>query len=264
MVARGPRLRLRGFNNEFCEHCLPIHNLSKGTLPAFSQLESPRVFIAAGARRLEARWGAPGARPDPLRRGLRREENVPTCARARSNLSRRGGCRSPRLAYWDCSRCLPGGVLGCGGLRGWGNPLPAQPHRIAGLEPNEIFLKPPGGPGLCAGQGIGAHPHPAPRSLADPWKAQGRGRHSGPCVTVDKQSFSASRGAGDPGGWTWRRRPSHSCSVCVLERVVLRLLRVWAPSSFIRSVQSLRANVSEGTQSWVCIFSNLGKPPLKN
>lgn len=143
---------------------------------------------------------------------------------------------------------LPGGVLGCGGLRDWGNPLPAQPHRIAGLEPNEICLKPPGGPGLCARQGLGAHlhHHPRPRSPADPWKAQGRGRHSGPCVILDKQSFSASRGTDDPGGGTWRRRPSQSCSVCVLERVVLRLLRIWAPSSFIRSVQSLRANVSEG------------------
>ena len=248
MVARGPRLRLRGFNNEFCEHGLPIHNLSKGTLPAFSQLQSPRVFVAARARCLEARWGGAGRAARLAAEGAITGGKCPDPrARARSSLRRRG-CRPPRLAYWDCSRCLPGGVLGCGGLRDWGNPLPAQPHRIAGLEPNEICLKPPGGPGLCARQGLGAHlhHHPRPRSPADPWKAQGRGRHSGPCVILDKQSFSASRGTDDPGGGTWRRRPSQSCSVCVLERVVLRLLRIWAPSSFIRSVQSLRANVSEG------------------
>ena len=32
---------------------------------------------------------------------------------------------------------------------------------------------------------------------------------------------------------------------CVLERVVLRLLCIWAPSSFILSVRWLRANVLE-------------------
>lgn len=33
----------------------------------------------------------------------------------------------------------------------------------------------------------------------------------------------------------------HRAAVCMFEGVVLRLLRIWAPSSFICSVQSLRA-----------------------
>lgn len=183
-------------------------------MPAFSQLQSSRVFIATPKRRLEARWGAPGARPDSLRRGLRPEENVPTRARARAQAYAGAAAGRPIWRTGIAPGASPSGVLGCSGLHGWGNPLPAQPHRISGLEPNEICLKPPGGPGLCAGRGLGAPPHPR-RSLVDPWKARGRGRHSGPCVIVDKHSFSASRGADDPGGWTWPRRPSQSCSAYV-------------------------------------------------
>ena len=89
----------------------------------------------------------------------RRKMFCPARARAQAYAGAAAGCPVWRTGI--APGASPGGGLGCSGLHGWGNPLPAEPHRIAGLEPNEICLKPPGGSGLCAGRGLGA-PRPPP------------------------------------------------------------------------------------------------------
>ena len=82
-----------------------------------------------------------------------------------------------------------------------------------------------------------AHPR---RSLVDPWQARGKGHHSGPRVIVGRHSLSASRGLMTREDGHGAAGP-HRAAVCMFEGAALRLLRIWAASSFICSVQSLRA-----------------------